>query len=256
MEKLIVIISGPEHNGTTYFKRLLESIPNVYSGFETGFLLNENFENCLPWNEWIYRSDEHWGVRKEINFNDENLSFDDKYRLLFENKGSGCGTIQKLIKESEFLIDKTPKYFYKLPTVIKNLNNNDIPIFIVLKNLNQHYISLCVKRNVSLRMFKKKINNCIKILEWIKNNPNYNVHIFEYDDLVEYDFSEFIKTKINIKFDGNILYDNFLKKIPDNTNFKDKFWKKNEKEIIFPEELNELSSYDLLLNALKKRNIS
>ena len=59
-------------------------------------------------------------------------------------------------------------------------------------------------------MFKKKINNCIKILEWIKNNPNYNVHIFKYDDLVKYDYSEFIKKKININFEGNLSYDNFL----------------------------------------------
>ena len=69
---------------------------------------------------------------------DKNLTFNEKYQLLFDFKATtdDSDEIQKLIRNSKYSIDKTPKYFYFLPKIVKNLNNYDIPILIVLKDLH------------------------------------------------------------------------------------------------------------------------
>jgi len=56
MDKLFAVVTGPEHCGTTYIKNLLESLPDIFCGFECGVLLDKNFQSpkCYPWNEWIY----------------------------------------------------------------------------------------------------------------------------------------------------------------------------------------------------------
>ena len=35
MNKLVAIITGPTRNGTTYVKNVLDSHPDIFSGFET-----------------------------------------------------------------------------------------------------------------------------------------------------------------------------------------------------------------------------
>ena len=85
IDKLLVIITGTERNGTTYLSQLVNSIPNIYSGFETGLLLDNSFTNCKPLCEWIYRGNLHWGMPKQLDLYSSNLSFDDKYKLLFEH---------------------------------------------------------------------------------------------------------------------------------------------------------------------------
>ena len=135
MDKLLAIITGPERNGTTFFSRLFYSIPNVYSGFETGFLLHNDFKKCHPFCQWVHQSHEHWGVPTHINFFDNKLTFNDKYQLLFDNKGTSeknDNHLQKLIRKSHFIVDKTPAYFRRLSFVRKQ--SKGIPIFIVIKD--------------------------------------------------------------------------------------------------------------------------
>ena len=111
MNNIIAIVTGPERNGTTYLSRLLYSIPDIFSGFETGILFNNDFTKCPPFDKWIHRGGYHWGVPEHINFNNTKLSFDDKYKLLFDNKGlhKNNSNIQQLIFNSKFIVDKTPK---------------------------------------------------------------------------------------------------------------------------------------------------
>ena len=99
MNRLVCIITGTEHNGTTYLKNILDSHPNIYSGFETGFLLNDNFEKSVPFKNWVYNGNFHWGLPKNINLFDNTLTINDKYSLLLHNKGSYEGIIQNLIKK-------------------------------------------------------------------------------------------------------------------------------------------------------------
>ena len=73
MNKLICIITGPERNGTTYLKSLIDSHPDIYSGFETGLLLNKDFKSVKPFSEWIYHPNNQWGLSKNIDLFNKNL---------------------------------------------------------------------------------------------------------------------------------------------------------------------------------------
>lgn len=174
MDKLVCIITGPEHNGTTYFKKLLESHPDIYSGFETGFLLDDDFEKCVPFNKWVFDSTHHWDIPKDINLFDKNLSINDKYSILYHNKGSYQGKYQQLIRESKYLIDKTPAYFHKLPEIYKRLDNKDIPILIIIKKYRYIFNSYVVKRNMSIESFKRRITTYINAMQWLKKKIKTN----------------------------------------------------------------------------------
>lgn len=59
-------------------------------------LLDNSFAIC----EWIYHGNLHRGMPKQVDLYSSNLSFDDKYKLLFEHKGSYKNNhSQKLISE-------------------------------------------------------------------------------------------------------------------------------------------------------------
>ena len=145
MDKLLVIVTGPERNGTTYLSQLIYSIPNIYSGFDTGLLLNNDFSKCKPFCDWIYNL---WGVPRNIDFFSPKLTFKDKYNLLFKYKGTiNNSQYNNLIRNSNFIVDKTPRYFENLNFVRKNSNN--IPIIITIKYFKDLFISRCVKRNTT-----------------------------------------------------------------------------------------------------------
>ena len=76
MEKILAIVTGPERNGTTYLSKLLCSIPDIYCGFETGLLLDNDFKKCDPFNKWIHLDNEHWGCPNNIDFYDKKLTFE------------------------------------------------------------------------------------------------------------------------------------------------------------------------------------
>ena len=73
MEKLVCIIAGPGHNGTTYLKNLLDSHPYIFSGFETGLSLDTDFEKCHPFKNMIFKDGFMWGMPKHINLFDKTL---------------------------------------------------------------------------------------------------------------------------------------------------------------------------------------
>ncbi len=252
MDKILAIVTGPEHNGTTYMSKLLYSIPEVYSGFETGLLLNPDFKTCKPWCEWIFDGGERWGVPKEIDFFDKNLSLDDKYKLLFKNKGSYCKTNihQKLIKESKYIIDKTPTYIRNLKLIRENSGN--IPIIISIKYLEDYYISLCIKRRHSVSSFlKNHVEPVIENLTWIKEVKPENVFVFLYNDIIEEKFGEKLALILDLK-DIEISYKNYLKKVG-NTNFSIKNWKKTkvDEDITIPIDKKIVEDYNSLINQIK-----
>jgi hypothetical protein len=224
MDKLLVIITGPEKCGTTYLKYLIDSIPDITSGFETGLLLEQNFELAIPFCKWIHMGGAYWGVPKYINFFDTNLSFNDKYELLFNNKGLISTDNmeyhdiihQNLIKKSKYIIDKTPAYFVNLPHIFKNIPNN-IPVVITIKYFKDYYYSLCVKKKyVEDCDFDILINKNINTLLWLKYNRPSNVYLFLYNDILKPDFKNKLKEILSYKIDltdVEISYENFVKKI-------------------------------------------
>ena len=256
MENILAIITGPERNGTTYLSKLLCSIPDIYCGFETGLLLDNDFKKCEPFNKWIHQGNEQWGVPNNIDFNDKKLTFDDKYRLLFNNKGK-CSVLnihQELIFKSKFIIDKTPRYIRNLQFVRKN--SKEIPILISIKYLKDYYISMCVKRNMDMNKFKQFYLKNIETLEWLKKEKPKNIYLFLYNDIIEQSFGNKLKKIFSSKIDlnnVNISYENYKKKILKKTKkFVYSDWKETPKtdiKILLDNKI--LKKYDTLIDELK-----
>lgn len=262
MNNLVCIITGPEHNGTTYLKNILDSHPNIFSGFETGLLLNHDFSKTIPFKDWIFHNGFHWGLSKDINLFDKSLSIKDKYKLLLDNKGSGDCNIQNKIKKSSYIVDKTPAYFRKLSQVYKILDCKDIPILITIKYYKECYISYVVKRKMSIEIFNEKINNWMNSMIWFKNNKKElkNIYLFRYKDIIKPEFIKKLKIiiadRINVNYEMS--YDNYIEKLSEMEAEKQPLsnWKSQENihdKLCIPEKLKEIEiRYNNLIDELKE----
>ena len=76
----------------------------------------------------------------------------EKYDLILKNKGSYDGNIQELIRESKYMVDKTPAYIRNLPNVYERIKFHNIPILITIKYFQGYYSSLkrrhCKDKNI------------------------------------------------------------------------------------------------------------
>lgn len=152
-DKVVCILTGLEHSGTTFSQQLICSHPDVFCGFEAGIMCNDNFLHpaCIPFNSWIYEQGFHWGLDNKIKLSKQTMG--EKYQLLFDFKGSGhenCN-IQKLIKDCNLIIDKTPRYFETpqlLHRVLRNTPPN-IPIIVTVKDFGNTLASFIKWRAVA-----------------------------------------------------------------------------------------------------------
>lgn len=257
MNKLVAIVTGPERNGTTYLKNLLDSHPNIFSGFETGFLIDDDFEKSKPWNEYVIQGNYHWGLPKDINLNDKNLTINDKYKLLLENKGSYEGHIQNLIKNSTHIVDKTPAYFRILPQVCERINNRSVPIIITIKYFQDYYTSL-MKREMSEKFFLKLVNQNIEVMVWLKKNKvkNRNIYLFCYEDVTKVRFIKNLKKVIGkrINTDSEMSFERYEEKINGVSKGNPYYNWKPTKLMEIPMSLKILEvKYNRLINELKEK---
>lgn len=202
-DRLLCVVCGIEHNGTTFVANTIYSHPKIFSGFETGLLLKKNFNECKPYNKWIHKPGFHWGVEQSVEF-DRITSFDEKFMRLFESKGSfhqNCN-IQKEIHRSEYIVDKTPEYVYNL-SYIRNNTPVDIPIIVVLKNFVNNYKSYVMKRKIPIWDLLRRVNNCYKSLQYVSRHRPKNVHVLSHEDIVKhpYMYEQFITMVINQRLD-------------------------------------------------------
>ena len=257
MDKLIAIVTGPERNGTTYLKNLLDSHPNIFSGFETGFLIDDDFSKSIPWSDYVIQGNYHWGLPKNINLTDKNLTITDKYKLLLDNKGSYEGHIQNLIRKSTHIVDKTPAYFRILPQVCDRINNKSIPIIITIKYFQDYYTSL-MKRDATEKSFLKLVNQNIEVMIWLKQNKNKlkNIYLFCYEDIIKRRFVRNLKQIIGKRINtmSEMSFEKYEEKINGIKTGNPYFnWKPSKlKEI--PENLKVLEiKYNRLIDELKEK---
>lgn len=261
MEKLICIITGPERNGTTLVEKIIFSHPDIFCGFETGLLLDEDFNTCKPFCNWIYRRRYQWGLSRDIDLTGK--SFREKYDLLFKYKGSyhSSDPIQKLIYESKYLVDKTPAYIRNLEFVHENIPT-DIPIIIVIKNLEDDYISKVIKRNKKRSIWEAETKSTLNSLKYIETTrkTHKNIFLFSYDEIAKYtdNFVEKIKNILQHKINTNVEMSvaEYTKKVEETDKLYGD-WKPNKLKLDkkFQKYKKLQIEYDKLINKLKE-NIS
>src|SRR5690606_26186551 len=110
-----------------------------------------NFKTLDPFNRWISEGNYHWGLPKNSSQVISNMkTYEEVYRYIYENKGIvGDIPVQKIIRESKYILDKTPLYARDIYNIYLKLPKN-IPIFMILKTYQQTLYSHVVKRKSKL----------------------------------------------------------------------------------------------------------
>ena len=67
--KILAIITGMQHSGTTYLNNVINSHSRIMSGFECGILLNQlnDFQNAQPFCEWLKTGKTHFGLTRKTH---------------------------------------------------------------------------------------------------------------------------------------------------------------------------------------------
>jgi hypothetical protein len=123
---LAAVVCGFEHSGTTLISEILRQHPRLDSGFEGGFLLNQEakqFLNCEPYYTNLKGG---WGV------SDEDLQYIcnvETWRELYQRLRERSSVIKS---KTTWLFDKTPRYMQKLDHVLKQVPG--VPCVVIYKD--------------------------------------------------------------------------------------------------------------------------
>jgi hypothetical protein len=113
---LKVLVCGYEQGGTTLVSQLLQQHPNLYSGFECGFLLVDNPIDFLQLEPYYTIAMRGWGLA------DQDLQYvcqADSWSTLYARLKQ-CSSITK-DKLDCWILDKTPKYMECLSAVLAKI---------------------------------------------------------------------------------------------------------------------------------------
>lgn len=152
---LLCVITGMEQSGTTYLSKLLAADPDIMCGFECGLLLDDvrRFCDVQPWYDWMQQTTAigHWGILPE------NMaavcaapSYDEAYGRIKRYAGDiGPPQVKRCFQQARYLIDKTPRYVYRLDRIMAKV---DAPFIVIRKKAAAQYLSH-KKRDTALPSF-------------------------------------------------------------------------------------------------------
>jgi len=186
-KKLIAIVTGMQHSGTTYLNNVINSHPRIMSGFECGILLKnlKNFENVKPFSDWLKTDGTHFGLPDNYLEEIKNMNYVQVYEYIQLNKGSKNNShYQHLLRKAPNFTDKTPQYIYQLQNIHKKTLHFNIPIIIVLKKYDEIYYSWVIKRKINFSDFIINMQLCVESLKFLSIHKPNNIYLFEYKDLI------------------------------------------------------------------------
>lgn len=256
-DKLVAIVTGMQHSGTTYLNDVINSHSKITSGFECGILLKslENFHTVSPFNVWLKTNSRHFGLPDNYLSKIKKMTYSQAYEYIGKNKGSKDDSkYQKLVKHSPYFTDKTPAYIYEIQNIYIKTLPLSIPIFIVLKPYDEIYKSWVIKRGHPLSMLEQSLLKCIESLKFIEKTKKKNIYLFEYNDLMNKSekYNQFIIhiiQKFNNKIElEKLSKERFNKKINNTSIYEGNNKKQKSVQIANSRYKNE---YNRLLNKLK-----
>ena len=255
--KLIAIVAGMQHSGTTYLNEVINSHSKIMSGFECGILLNslENFHTVSPFNIWLKTNSKYFGLPDDYLSKIKKMTYSQVYEYIGKNKGyRGDCMYKKLIKYSQYFTDKTTAYVYEIQNIYIKTSSLSVPIFIVLKSYDEIYKSWVVKRELPLSMLNESLSKCIESLKFMEKSKKPNIFLFEYNDLMNKSekYNQVIMRIIK-KFNNHVELENlskekFNKKIKDTSIYEGNSKKQKPIQVANSIYKNE---YNQLLNKLK-----
>lgn len=257
-KKIMAIVTGMQHSGTTYLNNVINSHPKIMSGFECGILLGDlkNFDYNKPFCEWLKQGKTHFGLPDNYLEKIKTMNYEEVYHYIQKAKGNKKDSnYQYLIKKAPYFTDKTPAYIYQIENIYNKIKNLYIPIFVVLKKYESIYYSWVVKRNISHQVFINNLLLCIESLKFIITNPNANIFVIDYDDLIEKkeEYNKYIMDTISVhhKYIPNIrlFIERYDSKIKNTDKYTNSLSYKNHHINVSEHEYRQL--YNHLLNLIK-----
>jgi hypothetical protein len=114
---LTALVCGFEHSGTTLVSEMLRQHPDLDSGFEGGFLLNEEVQDFLKTEPFYSNTKNGWGISDEdLQYICAASTWPGVYHRLKERAS--------VIKNKDVLLfDKTPRYMQVLDQVLERVPN-------------------------------------------------------------------------------------------------------------------------------------
>lgn len=159
---LFALVCGFEHSGTTLVSEILRQHPQLDSGFEGGFLLNNEPKEFLTTEPFYTNSKKGWGLK------DEDFSYicnGDNWAEVYLRIRERAEVIKN---KNVSLFDKTPRYMQKLPNVLERVP--DIPCLVIVKDIRSVFWSSYKRAKMTMDEWHKKIfkRTCNHTLSYAK----------------------------------------------------------------------------------------
>lgn len=187
-KKIIAVITGMQHSGTTYLNNVLNSHSRIMSGFECGILLGEvnEFHLIKPFSDWLKTDNSYFGLPENYLEEIKDKNYLEVYEYIQKNKGSKNNSyFQTLLQKCPNFTDKTPAYIYEIENIYNKIKELNIPIIITLKKYDEIYYSWVIKRRINFNIFIENLKKCIRSLRFILHNKINDIYLFEYKDYIE-----------------------------------------------------------------------
>lgn len=140
---LKAIVCGYERGGTTLISQLLRQHPNLYSGFECGFLLVDKISDFLSFEPYCTMTKRGWQLTAEdLEYICQADNWVDVYIRL-----QARSALTKN-KEDVCIFDKTPKYMQFLPQVLNK--TVEVPCIVIARDPRAVLWSWAKRSNLSL----------------------------------------------------------------------------------------------------------
>lgn len=224
---LLCVITGQEHSGTTLLSQLLNGHPDIASGVECGFLLSDitNFNLVTPFYDWLSSTNWGWGVTKEDR--DDILS-SSSYTEMYDKLHRYSGRLHEddrlklIFKNSKYIYDKTPRYVYWLPEIMRKINR---PFIVTLKTPREA-IESNIKRggNTKKILHSQYAPSLLNIKSALQEHPD-RLLIVSYKSLASNHESIINRVKLFIGLDDEVLLniDQYNKRFGTHINSKNSF---------------------------------
>ncbi|MDJ0554512.1 MAG: sulfotransferase [Microcoleaceae cyanobacterium MO_207.B10] len=145
---LVALICGFEHSGTTLVSEILRQHPQLDSGFEGGFLLNEEASKFLSTEPFYTNSKGGWGI------NDDDLSYicaANTWVSVYRRLRERASVIED---KSLLLFDKTPRYMQHLTDVLNRVPK--VPCIVTVKDFRALMWSSFKRTNFTVEEWYEK----------------------------------------------------------------------------------------------------
>ena len=190
---LVAVITGMEHSGTTVLSGIVKSHSNISAGFECGIFLGTlaTFGDQTPFAEWMSMGEGNFGLPSTYLRDIANMSYADAIVYINDHKGTSDNSDMSVaIRSGSWLVDKTPRYVYDVPSLMEKLNTigHRVPVFIILKPFVDIMDSIAVKRNdTSVEQAYALVVLCLKSLKEIHPHGKRvrHVYVISYLDLIK-----------------------------------------------------------------------